>query len=500
MADNNVKITFWAKLKNEVSGDFKAMTNGVSSGAKTLAGTFGALGGTASELSGKMGKLASSVRGIYSAFVAMGPVGLVLAGVQAAVSLLTGAIQKAKDKWLQLIQARADNMTAVLQRLKQHLFDIGDAALKKATTEAERATKAFEALATAYLKVAKAKDATAKAGDDAAIAGMRLDKAQAMNAAGNRDAAAVVGADFDVKIAQAELEAVQREAEAAAQRARDEESQNRIRLEAATANEEAAKIALAQAKEDEDFTRDVTGLEEEHKHALQNLVTAEKTLADAVNARVAAQANLDASGEAVKQAELTMAAKLATAGAAVENASRARKELLEAQKEEARRKAEAEAKARQREEEEAKRKADAEAKARQRREYAQMQREAQERLSSTQSTYNDAQRQADASQRQADTAWSWYRSPSAWQSQRQEERDEAKAQRQFAKDFERLQKRQDWRTAQLGDKDELVRRVALAREQAEADQERLKTIQADLANAASALDAIKTTIANGVEL
>ena len=492
-SDNNVKITFWAKLKNEVSAGFKTMAQGVATGAKGLAGTFGALGGTASELSGRMGKLASSARGVYGAFVAMGPVGMVLAGVQAGVNLLTGAIQKAYNQWLHFVQLRADDMSAVLQRLKQHLFDIGDAALKKATTEAERATKAFEALATAYLKVAKAKDATAKAGDDAAIAGMRRDKAVAMNAAGNRDASAVVGADWDVKIAQAELEAVQREAEAAAQRARDEEYQNRIRLEAATANEEAAKIALAQAKEDEAFTRDVTNLEEEHKHTLQNLTIAEKTLADAANARVAAQANLDASGEAVKQAELTMAAKLATAGAAVENATRTRKELLEAQKK-------AQEAAQEREEKEAKRKADDEAKARQRREYAQMQREAQERLSSTQVALGDAQRQADASRRQADTAWSWYRSPSAWQSQRQEERDEAKAQRQFVKDFERLQKRQDWRTAQLGDKDELVRRVALAREQAEADQERLKTIQADLANAASALDAIKTTIANGVEL
>ncbi|MBR4523693.1 MAG: hypothetical protein IKO64_05615 [Kiritimatiellae bacterium] len=384
-------------------------------------------------------------------------------------------------------------MSQLLQDLKAHIFDVGDSALKKVTTEAERASKAFEALANAYLKVAKAKDATAKAGDDAAIAGMRRDKAQAMNAAGNRDASAVAGADWDVKIARAELEAVQREAEAAAQRVRDEAEQNRMRLEAATAQVEAAKIALAQAKEDEAFTRDATNLEEEHKHAMQNLATAEKTMADAINARVAAQANFDASGEAVKQAEYSMAAKLANATASVENAIRTRKELLEAQKK-------AQEAAQKREEEEAKRKAEAEAKARQRREYAQLQREAQERLSSTQVAVGDAQRQAEASQRQADTAWSWYRSPSAWQSQRQEEQDEAKAQRQFARDLERLQKRQDWRTAQLGDKDELVRRVALAREQAEFDKERLKLMQADLSEAASALDAIKNTIANGVEL
>lgn len=493
MSDNTVKITFWAKLKNEVSAKFARMAGVMNAGAKGLSGMFGKLAGTASELSGRMGKVASGVRGVYDAFVALGPIGAVLAGLNAGITVLSDAIKKAYDQLNRFVQLRADAMTASLQRLKSHLFDIGDAALKKATTEAERAAKAFEALANAYLKVAKAKDATAKAGDDAAIAGMRRDKAIAMNAAGDRDASAVAGADWDVKIAQAQLDAAKREQEAAAQRARDEEYQNRIRLDAAAANEEAAKIALAQAKEDEAFTRDATNLEEEHKHALQNLATAEKTMADAVNARIAAQANLDASGEAVKQAELAMAAKLADATAGVENAIRTRRELLEAQKK-------AQEAARKREEEEAKKEAEAEERSRQRREYARLQREAQERLSHAQTAVNDAQRQADASQRQADTAWGWYRSADAWKAQLQEERDDAKAQRRFERDFERLQKRQDWRTAQLGDRDELVRRVALAREQAQEDKDRLRAIRADLARAAASLDTIRAAIENGVEL
>lgn len=493
MSDNNVNITFWAKLKNEVSAGFKRMVNGVVAGSKNIAGIFGALGGTASELSGKMGKLAAGIKNVYGAFAMLGPIGAVLAGLNAGINMIGDAIKRAYDRWVRFLQMRAEGISALLSDLKKHLFDIGDAALKKATTEAERAAKAFDALANAYLKVAKAKDATAKAGDDAAIAGMRRDKATAMNAAGGSEAAAIAGADWDVKIAQAQLDAAKRETEAAAQRSRDEEYQNGIRLDAAKANEEAAKIALEQAKKDEEFLRDVTNLEEEHQHALQNLALAEKTMADAINARVTAQANLEASGEAVKQSQFAMAAKLADAAAAVENATRQRRELLEAQKK-------AQETARKREEEEARKKADAEAKDRQRREYARMQREAQARLSGTQSGVNAAQRQADASQRRADTAWGWYRSADAWRNQRQEEQDEAKAQRQFAKDFERLQKRQDWRTAKLGDKDELVRRVALAREQAEFDKERLRVMQADLASAKDALDKIKTAIENGVEL
>ena len=493
MSDNVVKLTFWARLKNEVSAGFNALMGGVGAQLKRAGGLFSTLNANVQSLGGNVGKVARSVGGLLEAFRLIGPAGAAMVAVGKITEIIGDKFRAAADKMVEVASSRQAKVSQLLQDLKAHIFDVGDSALKKVTTEAERASKAFEALANAYLKVAKAKDATAKAGDDAAIAGMRRDKAQAMNAAGNRDASAVAGADWDVKIARAELEAVQREAEAAAQRVRDEAEQNRMRLEAATAQVEAAKIALAQAKEDEAFTRDATNLEEEHKHAMQNLATAEKTMADAINARVAAQANFDASGEAVKQAEYSMAAKLANATASVENAIRTRKELLEAQKK-------AQEAAQKREEEEAKRKAEAEAKARQRREYAQLQREAQERLSSTQVAVGDAQRQAEASQRQADTAWSWYRSPSAWQSQRQEEQDEAKAQRQFARDLERLQKRQDWRTAQLGDKDELVRRVALAREQAEFDKERLKLMQADLSEAASALDAIKNTIANGVEL
>lgn len=67
----------------------------------------------------------------------------------------------------------------------------------------------------------------------------------------------------------------------------------------------------------------------------------------------------------------------------------------------------------------------------------------------------------------AQQAWGWYRDRDSFKRQLAEEKDEASAQKQFDKDFDRLKdRRRDWRTAdRLSEGDEVVRRVALAREE-----------------------------------
>ena len=65
-------------------------------------------------------------------------------------------------------------------------------------------------------------------------------------------------------------------------------------------------------------------------------------------------------------------------------------------------------------------------------------------------------------------AWGWYRNKGSMAAQLDEEKAEAKAQRQFEKDFEKLKDRKgrNWRTAEhLSVDEEAVRRVAIAREE-----------------------------------
>ena len=74
------------------------------------------------------------------------------------------------------------------------------------------------------------------------------------------------------------------------------------------------------------------------------------------------------------------------------------------------------------------------------------------------------------------------------------ERAEAEAQKQFEKDFEKLKFKRDWRTADLNDDEELIRRVALAREEKAAAEEYAKVTAEATQACADALEAIQNAI------
>ena len=104
----------------------------------------------------------------------------------------------------------------------------------------------------------------------------------------------------------------------------------------------------------------------------------------------------------------------------------------------------------------------------------------------------DAQRHLDEAERKEQQAWGWYRDRDSWKAQLKEERDEAAAQKQFDKDFAKLKDRhRDWRTAKLGDDDELIKRVALAREEKANAQEYARMTAESTQRAADALAAIQ---------
>lgn len=78
----------------------------------------------------------------------------------------------------------------------------------------------------------------------------------------------------------------------------------------------------------------------------------------------------------------------------------------------------------------------------------------------------DAQKRLAAARERETSVWGWYRDRDAWAAQLDDERANAEAEKQFEKDFGKLKdKHRDWRTAKLSDNDELVRRVAISREE-----------------------------------
>lgn len=119
-------------------------------------------------------------------------------------------------------------------------------------------------------------------------------------------------------------------------------------------------------------------------------------------------------------------------------------------------------------------------------------------LVDAQSAEADAQRRLDEAERKEQQAWGWYRDRDSWKAHLEEERADAEAQKQFEKDFQHLKRFRDWRTTdRLSDEDELIRRVALAREEKAAAEEYAKTTAEATQRAADALEKIQNEIVEG---
>lgn len=131
-----------------------------------------------------------------------------------------------------------------------------------------------------------------------------------------------------------------------------------------------------------------------------------------------------------------------------------------------------------------------------------------ENIKTQEEEYRRAQtEEADAQARLAEAtakesqAWGWYRNRDSWAAQLAEERADAEAQKQFEKDFESMKFRnRDWRTSdRLNDEDELIRRVALAREEKQAAEEYARETAKATQACADALEAIQNAIEQGGE-
>lgn len=324
-----IKTFFHDKAQPKIAA-FMGKLSGLGRSAGAAGKVVGGLSGAFDLLGGSLGKVAGRIGGVIGAMAQLGPVGAVLAGINVAAGWIGERFQHAADKAVDLARAIGDGIRSKLESLKDaQLKEVADA-LDEATTKAQRAQKAFDAVANAYLKIARAMDSVDDAQGDLDLARLGAEREHALGMSDPGKAAS--GAAFiDVKIAERRLKLATDKAAMANMEAARQAEDDAKREESARAALRKAEDALAKAREAAALTEDATDLEEQHKKNLANVARAEEALANATNALAAAESQATASAEAVKATRLKGEASVTNARTAVESAKRTAKQVAKAQ-------------------------------------------------------------------------------------------------------------------------------------------------------------------------
>lgn len=444
------------------------------------------------EMQGAMGKAVSAAGRVCTALMALGPIGGVIAGVSAIIDALSASAVKTANEIRAAAQRFAESARASIERARNAVRDILQKTLEESTVKAKRATQAFDDLAAAYMKIAKAKDATAEAGDAAEIAALRRQKAEAIASAGSKTDEAMTGAEFDVKIAERAAKATadaQNRAVAQAEADAKNAASRRTYLEL---EEVKAQQALADVKFREQWMKEQPsdGSEDSALRELrQHRERVEAALLNAQRARAAAETDALVASEKLKQAQLAQAAALADSAAAVAAAKKSLANLEQARDKAAKAELDAAEKAAMKAAHDAERKA--------------LNQEAgfhRRFIQGEQARVAESAEKLRAAENAKASAWAMYKSPEAMRAQLQEEKNEARARRRFEADAERLQRRSDWRTARLGRRDEATRRMLLAKEEADVRKKELDGMRRQVADSKRALEKIAATLEQEVAL
>lgn len=448
----------------------------MSQAGKAVAGISAAFG----ELPGKMGKTLGALGRVWTAFMALGPVGASIAALGTAWEFVEGKMKKSCDAMVEASKRALAEVEAAWSKMKRGILDNLDKSLKSATSEAQRSARAFETLAASYLKVAAAKDQTASAGDSADVAALKAARTGAMAAASD-GARANIGAEYDVKIAERVAKATAEKHDRAVAKADAEAAAAAGRLAIASDAEAKAKKALAEAETMESRAQHVRD-EQFRRQLAAKREAAEQALFDAQQKRAAAETEVAVANEKQKQATLAQSAALSDATAAVVQAKQTYADLVRAQKEAAA--------AEVAQKEAAAKKAALEAE----------QGGIRANLGGLNAAFNRQQASVAAAEQGKANAWALYKSPEAMKAKLQEEKEEAKAQARFSRDAARLQRRADWRTARLGARDEATRRMLLAQEEAKKEKAELDRMRKHVEEAENQLKGIAQTLNQGVVL
>lgn len=480
--ESEVKI----RVKGEGVGEAQKVASGIGGIVKNAQRAVPALlllNQTFGQSDGIISKAIRSISGVSSALAAFGPAGGIVAAAKAGMDMVAGYFIEKAEKMLEKAKELAAKTTARLDRLKELRLTHLANDLERVTEATAKATRRFEEAASAAARLRSARGEAASAREAGELSGMRHEMAADVAAAGEDDAGRV-GAAWRLRIAEREAEI----RKAAADRER----------EAAKAGLAAQEIRLRQAEENArklQAVADRAGQKHEQAYNMASdtdpqWVAKMKRLYD--RAAKAAREAWEEVGRQRTESDL-MAAEEEAAEVKRQNAVSAAYDARD-QAVWAYDKAEEEH-ARALEEEE--RKGELEAEERERlameRRIADERKRLERQLSDARAGETAAAMRLAAAQAASARAWGWYRNKDSLQSQLNEERANAAAEKQFEKDFDRLKRqRHDWRTTDnLSLDNEAVRRVGLAREEEKAAEEYAKQTAESTRRAAASLAAIE---------
>ena len=463
MANNEIYLKVKGWFEDKISAGVSRALGGISKMAGKVAQGVGGMVSMFSGMGGELAKVTNGINGLLNGFMALGPVGGVLAGISIAVGWITEKTLGAAEAVKKLSEERLAAMQKRLADLKATEIEKLDKVIAKAADEAERAAKAFDLMASAYLKMSDAANATAAAGATAEMSAIAKEKHSAMMGAASSEESALIGAGYDVIIARRRREEAERAGNADVERAMQQAADDAQRAAASDkALDDAKKALLAAYRKHEEATNMEAVAPDLLKARKKQLEQAQKNVRAAEERQIMAHAQAAASAELVNTAQLKRAAALDDADSGVMAAEMTEADLIVSQT----KAAEAEFLKLQLEAERdaAKKRADAEkalADARKRQvdglnaAIAQQERSAE--------FFRGELNQA---AQELQSAWHLYRNKAAMQAVMDEEKAQKEAEKQWEKDFDRLNsRRRDWRTAEnLNVDDRAVREVALAKE------------------------------------
>lgn len=335
MAGNVVKLVFETVSKGNGVTKFCGELQKTTSAAQKAIGAARGIAGAFSSVGGSAGGAVGAVAQFVGAFQQLGAVGGLIAGVQIAIDKLGGYMTDKAEELVEKTQKMMDKASASLSKaVSRHMKPV-DEALGEASTKAKDAAAAFNNLASAYLKVATAQDLVEKSARGAAMSGIELEKSRKMSAAGSDAERAMIAADYDRKIARANLDATTEEQNNLVGQASDNLMFSNERASAAAYREKMAAKAVRVAQREYDNTHDENGVglfkgAEAFKSKLE---AAQRNLEESTRERIAQEAEAEAAELKLQQAKLDQAAAINRAKQGVEEADAAQKKLAKVQRE-----------------------------------------------------------------------------------------------------------------------------------------------------------------------
>ena len=324
-------FTSWTKAGNAAEASMAKATRR----ATMLAGAVGSL-------DGPLGKAANGVAEVAQGFAVLGPIGASIAGLKLVIDMVGEHFIRKANAMKEAAEKMGERVRAAFDKLKAKSLEEINEQLAKATTRAAAAAARFDALASAYMKVAQAKAAVDKSEGGVKTSELSLEKARKMANTKDKDAKALIGADYDVRIAEQELDNTKAEQDSNVRTARKEAEDADKRVGASKRKEREAQTAVAKATSEYERWEAAaqSGGSKTAKDTADELKKkkeeAESALEKATNDRIKAVSDAKAADIKVTAAENNRVIAINNAIAAIENAKETQKELASAQKEAAR--------------------------------------------------------------------------------------------------------------------------------------------------------------------